>query len=99
MVEALPKHSSSGCGITSINRWPSRVIRPSVGTDNERVPLSALLYVHNGLFRAGLIITGFIVVWSAFLYLRKQTPSGSFRATLVLTEGLFVVQGLIGIEM
>jgi heme A synthase len=63
------------------------------------VPLSALLYVHNGLFRAGLIITGFITIWSAFLYWRKQAPSGSFRATLVLTEGLFIVQGLVGIAM
>jgi heme A synthase len=51
------------------------------------------------LFRAGLIITGFIALWSAFLYLRKQVPSGSYRATLVLTEGLFIVQGLVGIAM
>ena len=51
------------------------------------------------MFRAGLIITGFIVVWSATLYLRKQAPGGSYRATLVLTEGLFIVQGLVGIAM
>ncbi len=51
------------------------------------------------MFRAGLIITGFIVIWSAALYLRKQAPSGSYRATLVLTEGLFIVQGLVGIAM
>jgi len=61
--------------------------------------LSTLIYVHNGLFRAGLIITGFIVIWSAVLYLRKQVPGGSYRATLVLTEGLFIVQGLVGIAM
>src|SRR5260370_30969009 len=63
------------------------------------MPQSTLLYVHNGLFRAGLIITGFITIWSAFLYLRKQAPSGSYRATLVLTEGLFIVQGLVGSAM
>jgi heme A synthase len=61
--------------------------------------LSTLVYVHNGLFRAGLIITGFIALWSAFLYFRRQGPGGSFRATLVLTEGLFIVQGLVGIAM
>ena len=61
--------------------------------------LSTLIYVHNGLFRAGLIITGFIVIWSAVLYLRKQVPGGSYRATLVLTEGLFIAQGLVGIAM
>ena len=33
------------------------------------------------------------------MYLRKQATSGSFRATLVLTEGLFIVQGLVGIAM
>ena len=31
--------------------------------------------------------------------MRKQTPSGSFLATLVLTEGLFIVQGLVGIAI
>ncbi len=61
--------------------------------------MSTLLFVHNGLFRAGLIITGFIVIWSAFLYVRKQAAGGSYRATLVLTEGLFIVQGLVGIAM
>ena len=64
-----------------------------------RVPLSTLQYFHNGLFRAGLIITGFIAVWSASLYVRKHAASGSYRATLVLTEGLFIVQGLVGIAM
>jgi len=72
-------------------------LRASVGTDNS--VLSTLVYVHSGLFRAGLIITGFIVIWSVALYLRKLASSGSYRATLVLTEGLFIVQGLIGIAM
>jgi len=63
------------------------------------VPLSTLLYVHNGLFRAGLLITLFIALWGLVTYFRKQTPSGSFRATLVLTEGLFILQGLVGIAM
>ncbi|MDQ6712891.1 MAG: hypothetical protein M3Z28_06830 [Candidatus Dormibacteraeota bacterium] len=61
--------------------------------------MSTLLYIHNGLFRAGLLITLFISLWSGLMLLRKQTPSGSFRATLVLTEGLFIVQGLVGIAM
>jgi len=64
-----------------------------------RVPLSTLHYFHNGLFRAGLIITGFIAVWSVSLYVRKHAASGSYRATLVLTEGLFIVQGLVGIAI
>jgi heme A synthase len=33
------------------------------------------------------------------MYLRKLAPGGGFRATLVLTEVLFIVQGLIGVLM
>jgi len=46
-----------------------------------------------------LLITAFIALWSLLLYLRKQAPSGSYRATLVLTVGLFILQGLVGVAM
>jgi len=59
--------------------------------------MSALLVLHNGLFRTGLLITVFIGVWGLVTYFRKMPASGSFRATLVLTEALFVVQGLVGV--
>jgi heme A synthase len=49
------------------------------------------------LFRTGLLITIFIGVWGLFAYFRKMPSSGSFRATLVLTEALFIVQGLVGV--
>lgn len=61
--------------------------------------LSVLLVLHIGLFRAGLLITAVIGVWGLVTYFRKQPSSGSFRATLVLTEGLFIVQGVIGVLM
>jgi len=61
--------------------------------------LSVLLALHLGFFRAGLLITAVIGVWGLVTYFRKQPSSGSFRATLVLTEGLFIVQGLIGVLM
>jgi heme A synthase len=51
------------------------------------------------LFRTGLVITVIIGVWGLVTYFRKQPSSGSFRATLVLTEALFVVQGLVGALM
>src|SRR5207249_3332543 len=162
-----PKHSSSGCGITTIRRWPSRVIASKCRCpdDNEPVPrprqpartrrevsaggvvfrrmpdgpqfalikangrwsfpkgniekddqfeelegdtrrrdlsrrraagglLSGLLFLHGGLFRAGLFITVIIGVWGLVLYFRKAPSSGGFRSTLVLTEALFIVQGL-----
>ncbi|HEX9095530.1 MAG TPA: hypothetical protein VF990_05445 [Candidatus Dormibacteraeota bacterium] len=40
-----------------------------------------------------------IGVWGLVSYFRKQPSSGSFRATLVLTEALFIVQGLVGVLM
>jgi len=61
--------------------------------------LSALLFFHAGLFRAGLFITVIIAIWGLVIYIRKLPPSGGFRSTLVLTEGLFIVQGLVGIAM
>jgi heme A synthase len=51
------------------------------------------------LFRTGLLITVFIGAWGLFAYFRKMPSSGSFRATLVLTEALFIVQGLVGVLM
>ena len=61
--------------------------------------MSLLLLLHTGLFRTGLLITAFIGVWGLVTYFRKQPSSGSFRATLVLTEALFIVQGVVGVLM
>jgi mannitol-specific phosphotransferase system IIBC component len=61
--------------------------------------ISALLVLHNGLFRTGLLITVVIGVWGLFSYFRKMPASGSFRATLVLTEALFIGQGAVGVLM
>ena len=61
--------------------------------------LSALLFLHNGLFRAGLLLTVIIGIWGLVMYFRKLPPGGGFRSTLVLTEVLFVLQGLIGVGM
>jgi hypothetical protein len=44
--------------------------------------VSALLVLHTGLFRTGLLITAFIGVWGLVTYFRKMPSSGSFRATL-----------------
>ncbi len=44
-----------------------------------------------------MLITIFIGAWGLFTYFRKLPSGGSFRATLVLTEGLFIVQGLVGV--
>ena len=61
--------------------------------------MSVLIFVHQGLFRAGLLITAIIGIWGLVMYFRKQTPSGGYRSTLVLTEALFIVQALFGIGL
>ena len=61
--------------------------------------MSGLLFLHGGLFRAGLFITLIFGIWGLVLYFRKAPSSGGFRSTLVLTEALFIVQGLVGIGM
>ena len=58
-----------------------------------------MLFVHDGLFRAGVVITVIIGVWGLVMYFRSASPNASFRSTLVLTEALFVLQGLIGIGL
>lgn len=55
--------------------------------------------MHNGLFRAGLLITVIIGIWGLMMYFRKLAPGGGFRSTLVLTEALFISQGLVGVVM
>lgn len=61
--------------------------------------MSFLLFLHPGLFRAGLLITAIIGVWGLVMYLRNLPTSPGFRSSLVLTEGLFIVQGLVGVAI
>ena len=58
--------------------------------------MSVLLFLHNGLFRAGLLITVIVGIWGLVMYFRKMPSSGGFRSSLVLTEVLFILQGLVG---
>ena len=51
------------------------------------------------MFRAGLLITVVIGVWGLVLFFRRVSPGASYRSTLVLTEGLFILQGLIGVGL
>jgi heme A synthase len=58
--------------------------------------MSTLLFFHNGLFRAGLLLSVVIGAWGLYMFFRHMTPTPSYRSTLVLTEVLFVVQGILG---
>ncbi len=60
---------------------------------------SVLLTLHQGLFRAGVLITLVVAGWGLLTWFRKQPASGGYRSTLVLTEVLFVLQALVGIGL
>jgi heme A synthase len=46
-----------------------------------------------------LLITIIIAIWGLVMFFRKMPSSGGFRSTLVLTEALFIIQGLVGVAM
>ena len=60
---------------------------------------SLLLTVHQGLFRAGLLITLIVAGWGLWTWLRKLPASGGYRSTLVMTEVLFALQAVVGIGL
>lgn len=55
-----------------------------------------MLFIHDALFRAGLLLSAIIGVWGLIMFFRRTMPSPGYRSTLILTEGLFIVQGLLG---
>jgi heme A synthase len=61
--------------------------------------LSFWLSAHQYVFRVGLLITVIVGVWGLVTYFRQQPASGGYRSALVITEGVFIVQGLIGIVL
>ena len=58
--------------------------------------MSLLLLVHQRLAPAGILITLIIGVWGLFTYFRKREATSGYRSTLLMTELLFIVQGVIG---
>ena len=38
-------------------------------------------------------------IWGLVTYFRRQPASGGYRSLLVITEGVFIAQGLIGIVL
>ena len=59
--------------------------------------IAFLLTLHQGLFRAGVLIPLVIAGWGLITWVRKQPASGGYRSTLVLTEALFVLQAVVGV--
>lgn len=53
--------------------------------------------LHNNFSRVVLIYAGIVAVWGLFLWIRGSNPSPSYLGSLAIAEGVFVVQGVIGL--
>ncbi|MDQ6883045.1 MAG: hypothetical protein M3077_02230 [Candidatus Dormibacteraeota bacterium] len=58
--------------------------------------MSFLVLLHQRLALAGVLITLVIGLWGLFTFLRKRSATSGYRSTLVMTEFLFLAQGLLG---
>ncbi len=58
--------------------------------------MSLLTLVHQRLALAGVLITLIIGLWGLFMFWRKRPATSGYRSTLVMTEFLFLAQGLLG---
>lgn len=55
--------------------------------------------VHQVIANMGLLYTFVVGVWGLFLFLRRQPPNGNFNGALVIAEGLFVIEALVGLVL
>ena len=55
--------------------------------------------MHRGLFFAGLVLAVVIGLWGLVMFFRHVAPSSGFNSALVIIEGLFVVQGILGVSL
>jgi heme A synthase len=53
--------------------------------------------IHRTLGTMGLYYTFLMGVWGLFLFLRRQGPDGNYNGALIIAEGLFVLQGILGV--
>jgi heme A synthase len=53
--------------------------------------------LHKSFSQVVLIYAGLMAAWGLFLYLRRSNPAPGYLGSLVIAEGVFLVQGLIGI--
>jgi heme A synthase len=61
--------------------------------------VNVVLSFHRGLFFAGLLLAIIIGVWGFVMFFRRGAPTGGFNSALLVTEALFVIQGLVGVTL
>jgi len=55
--------------------------------------------VHEGLTRVIILYVLICAAWGLANALRKRPVTDSYRTTLLIAEGLFVLQGVVGLEL
>ncbi len=58
-----------------------------------------MIAVHELLFRVVALYTLICAGWGLLAYVRQRPVSDSYRTTLLIAEGLFVIQALVGLEL
>jgi hypothetical protein len=58
-----------------------------------------ILPIHDGLTRVIILYLLFCAAWGLFNAFRKRPVTDSYRTTLLIAEGLFVLQGVVGLEL
>lgn len=56
-----------------------------------------LIALHRIGFNAALLMSLLLAGWGLFTFFARRPLSGAYRSTLYLAEGLFIVQGLLGL--
>lgn len=61
--------------------------------------MNFVLSLHRGLFFAGLVLAIVIGGWGLVMFFRRIPPTGGFNSALLVTEALFIIQGLVGVTL
>ncbi len=55
--------------------------------------------IHRVIANMGLLYTFVLGVWGLVLFLRRRGPDGNYNGALVIAEGLFVIEALVGLVL
>jgi hypothetical protein len=58
-----------------------------------------IVSVHEGLTRVIILYLMICAAWGLFNAFRKRPVTDSYRTTLLIADGLFVLQGVVGLQM
>jgi heme A synthase len=60
---------------------------------------SLVVTLHQGFGRVVLFYSILVAIWGVFLYFRGSNPSGGYLGSLVINEGVVILQGILGVVL